>query len=108
MAGSISSVWHYSNGSWESYAPGSGGTLTVVDRGQAYFVNATAPATFEAYGVQETSTQSGLMGQPPFSIPVYSGWNLLGLQGWCWDIRLPEFENQHHNRKLPLHGDLHV
>jgi hypothetical protein len=81
VANNTTIVRFYQNGAWTDYTPGVGGTLLTITQGMAYFVNATGPVTLYVSGTQLGSSYSGSppVGTAPFSIAVYSGWNLLGV-----------------------------
>jgi len=77
--GDISSVYYwYNNGTsadWQSYVPGSGGTLTTMEDGKAYFIYMTGADTLTITGTA--------MPAPPATPPtydVYAGWNFIGFK----------------------------
>jgi hypothetical protein len=76
----LESVWYYENDTWYFWTPSSGGAVNSITAGKSYFVklNDSASYALTVSGNQETSTQFGLMGEPPFNINVNQGWNLLG------------------------------
>jgi len=75
----ISSVYYwYNDGTstgWQSYVPGSGGTLTAMEDGKAYFIYMTGADTLTITGTA--------MPAPPATPPiydVYAGWNFIGFK----------------------------
>jgi len=77
--GDISSVYYwYNDGTstgWQSYVPGSGGTLTTMEDGKAYFIYMTGADTLTITGTA--------MPAPPATPPtydVYAGWNFIGFK----------------------------
>lgn len=69
IAGKYTIVWAYINGSWKAYVPAYPGfsDLTTMEAGKGYWINMTEAETLIVTG----ST-------PSTSIPLVSGWNLVG------------------------------
>jgi hypothetical protein len=70
--GAYEVVWAYSNGIWNVYDPNdpAGSTLTTMQAGNGYWIKMTMAKTLSASGVA-----------PPSSLPLNSGWNLVGYNG---------------------------
>jgi hypothetical protein len=75
IQGAYEVVWAYPGQSWKVYDPkdSGGSTLTTMRAGAGYWIKTTAKNTLYISG----STPS------PSSIPLISGWNLVGYNGAC-------------------------
>jgi hypothetical protein len=74
ISGAYDVVWAYSGGVWKVYDPNdtAGSTLTTMQAGNGYWIKMTAKNTLLVSG----ST-------PSSSIPLASGWNLVGYNAAC-------------------------
>ena len=72
IAGSYQVVWGYANQAWKFYNPQNiqGSTLTTMEAGKGYWIKMTEGKTLSVAG-----------SPPPSSIPLATGWNLVGYNG---------------------------
>jgi hypothetical protein len=72
IAGSYQVVWAYNGQAWQVYDPNDAGgsTLTTMHPGYGYWIKMTSAQTLSISGAA-----------PPSSIPLNSGWNLVGYNG---------------------------
>jgi hypothetical protein len=72
IAGAYEVVWAYPNQTWKVYDPNdtAGSTLTTMQVGNGYWIKMTSAKTLDLSG-----------SSPSTSIPLLSGWNLVGYNG---------------------------
>jgi len=67
-AASLQSVWYYSGGSWQSYAPGAPSLLNTMEDGKSYWLMMASPATLTVTGAVPAS----------YSYSLNGSWNMTG------------------------------
>ncbi len=72
----IEVVRAYIEGTWNTYVPEAGGTLTTMEDGRGYWVKMKAPAMLTVRGFEQVTP-----GETPHAYQVYPGWNLIGFKG---------------------------
>jgi N-acetylneuraminic acid mutarotase len=83
ISGAYEVVWAYAGQSWKVYDPNDSGgsTLTTMQAGNGYWIKMTSAQTLSVSG-----------SQPPASLSLLSGWNLVGYNGAsCADAAMVPF-----------------